>query len=137
MYPKNNLLQIQNITVTPGVSVLISVQDGITFRNGKHYDLKFCYPSTLQTVVDTITGVETVLIRSGVGTQIQVADNIGNAFYSGKLYHGRCYRLVYGNNGIPAGVVHFECLNTPCCSKYDPSGMPIPMVAEATAKASK
>lgn len=48
--------------------------------------------------------------------------NAGNVFHAGRLVkkHTYVYRLVYGDDGYPKNVEHFEVLNTPKCCQYSP-----------------
>lgn len=117
-------LFISNITTTAGAKVLLTVQAGVDFDNANHYDFRYCYPQGLQVPqVDKMTGIEQVFIQSGsTGAEMPLWENNGNCFYSGLLHKGLNYRLVYGNNGYPKAVLHFECVNTPRRGFYNPVG---------------
>ena len=111
------------ISVTSGakVDIIVSPMD---LDNGKCYNLLFCVPKAQEELFDKIQGNEIVFVQIGTtGTSIQLTELNGNVFYAGKLQHARCYRLMYGNNGLPSKTLHLVCLNTPCCSFFNPGNV--------------
>lgn len=115
------------ITVIPGVQVTIIVPEQYLF-NKEEYTLKFCLTKPEIVEYSTIVGNEVVYIQNGVGGELyQLLDCAANIFYGSKLIFNKCcnpvcYRLRFGNNGLPSSVEHFINLNTPKFSRaYNPS----------------
>lgn len=92
--------------------------------NGRLYDLCF-EPCKYDAEYEKLIGNEKVYIKPGCnGKEIPVLTGIGNMFYGGRLEKcPRVYRLAYGNDGYAEKIQHFECVNTPCCSFYDPGNI--------------
>lgn len=111
-----------DITVVPGTQVTIVIPE-VFLHKGKCFTLAFCLTKAEVVKYSTITGTEPVFIQNGVtGTIDQLLDNAGDLFYGDKLLRDFCYRIRFGNNGLPSSVPHWINLNTPRCSRaYDPN----------------
>lgn len=116
------ILRPIDITVVPTVSVIIITPE-IFIKNREMETLEFRLTRAERVKYSNIVGNEIVYLQNGSGgTNYQLIDNAGNVFYADKLLLGFCYRLRFGNNGLPTGVPHWINLNTPCCSRaFDPS----------------
>jgi len=111
-------MKITKVCVTPSEEVIFDVCP-IELCNGKCYNLKFCLDCEQEKEFDKCVGSEQVFLQVGKD-KIPMYTNAGNCFYSGRLYREKVLRLVFGSNGYPTKVKHFECLNTPKCSWYNP-----------------
>lgn len=122
-----------DITVTSGTQVVITIPD-VYLTNKRVYELDFCLTKPAVIKYSKIVGNEVVYIQDGVGgTNYPLMDNAGNVFYACKLLLGRCYRLKFGNNGLPANVQHFINLNTPCENRaYDPANATVGTITPAS-----
>lgn len=119
---RDRCLRPIDITVAPGTQVTIAVPE-VFLHKGRCYTLNFCLTRPEIVKYSTIIGTETVFIQNGVGGDLhQMLDNAADIFYGEKLLRGFCYRLRFGNNGLPSSVTHFLNLNTPCCGRdYNPN----------------
>ena len=117
------ILRPIQLTVVAGTSVNILTQP-IDLDDKKCYEFLFCVPCTQEGLYEKIQGNEPVTIQCGTaGRLIPLTEFGGDIFYAGKLYPGRSYRLMFGNNGLPKLIKHFECLNTPKCAFFNPGNV--------------
>lgn len=111
-------MKILKVCTTPTKEVVLEVCP-IELCNVKCYNLAFRLNCEQEKEFDKCIGNEQVFLQIGK-EKVPVWTNAGNCFYSGRLYCEKVLRLVYGSNGYPSKVKHFECLNTPKCSWYNP-----------------
>ena len=108
------------LEVSPGTKVTIIVPD-VHLHKGKEFDLVFFLTCPAAQTYSTITSTEAVYIQTG-GVDYQLLDKAADIFYGGLLHRDRCYRIRFGNNGLPGKVKHFINLDSPRCARpYDPN----------------
>ena len=111
-------MRITKVTTTPNTEVVFDICP-VELCNCKCYNLAFCLNCEQEKEFNKCVGNEQVFLKIGAD-KIPMYTNAGNCFYSGRLYVEKVLRLVYGSNGYPSKVKHFECLNTPKCSWFNP-----------------
>ena len=116
-----------DVTVVPSTSFTVVIPE-IDLENGDVHTLIYKLTRPEQIKADSAVGTEQVFIQNGAGgTSYPLGTLLGNIFYADRLIIGREYRIAFGNNGFPAAVQHFECLNTPkVANPYNPGNATIP-----------
>ena len=68
-----------------------------------------------------IVGTEDVEIEIN-GCKYPLLTNAGNVFHGGRIVkkHKYEYRLVFGDDGYPKNIEHWECVNSPKCCHFSP-----------------
>ena len=111
-------MKITKVTTTPTTKIVLEVCP-IELCDGKCYNLRFVLNCEQEKEFNKAVGNEQIFIKVDA-TEIPLWTGIGDCFFSGRLRKEQILRLAYGSNGYPSKVKHFECLNTPCCSWYNP-----------------
>ena len=118
---RNFILRSAGITVTLGVSMVITVQDVQTEDYGT-------YILYIGEAFPAFVGTEAVSLSID-GILYPLIDNAGNVVVAGKLRDGKLvncgnilsakYRLQFGSNGLPAAVPHFVIRDGLCPMIYN------------------
>ena len=120
-----------DVVVVPSTSFTVVIPE-IDLENGDVHTLVYQLTRPEEIKADSATGTEQVFIQNGAGgTSYPLGTLLGNIFYADRLIlckkDPKKYRIAFANNGFPAAVQHFECLNTPkIANPYNPGNVTVP-----------